>query len=562
MSAEVLQPIGDNSGLTPPLDLIVDVDSGYAWADPEAKPPKVAYSSNPGFTKGTAAEDYPVTAETSMFAIVGPDNGFVSSGAVVEGLESAYVLSLHPAEAKARRLEEPIDDGLAFTGLQWLKQQALGRKDSQLRRNINRAYARFKGQQEVQATRAETGESYANASRLVAEHGPEIAVSGIQSELAQQKAKQAAYRSRFETSVAATIEGFVPKGTSEPLDPSSFLLLSKDLVVSQADDGSLATNEGNKSYQTGITKRAQQYMRDPAVMVNDLIVARLVDEKAGGEAAPDDLSTAYTNRIMCDVLDAALKGFYTPAELSPELISGWMDIAYRLDGDMTVEELDAASKTDVNEWALIMVMSTGREVLSTTMHKIAAEQPKKFIDGLYMIAEAGLDDPAHRTKTFTGVRIIEEVMDPKLQPLSEHILSTATGALDDVELRQKALDLQVSLYDLGVPGSMLGISAFSGPAEHTVTMTTLTRAQAKIIRRLTPSAMVRPKGMDQQEFQAKLISTYRDHLQAFWDYVRTPEGGANTLTGRLLSHKRKTSPLILKARPEDQLPTLIRALEP
>ncbi len=498
-----------------------------------------------------------------MFAMVGPENGFVSSRAVVEGLESAYFLSLHPNEAKARALEEPIDGSLAFAGLQWLKRQALGPKDSALRRNINRAHARFKGQEEVRAARTETGESYASAAaRVAAENGAAVAVSGIQSELAKQKAQQAAYRSRFEHSVAATIEGFVPKGTAEPLDASSFILLSKDLVISEGDDGSLATNEGNKTYQANVAKRARQYMYDPAIMLNDLMVARLIDDGGGHQATPENPSVAYANRIMCDVLEVVLKSFYSPAELSPELASRWMDIAYRLEADLTVDDLDKSTKHDVHDWALVMVMSTGREVLSTTMQKIAAEQPKKFIDGLYMIAEAGLDDPAHQTKTHTGIRIIEEIMDPEQLPIAEHILSTSTGALEDTGLRQKALDLQVALYDLGVPGRMLGISAVSDAPEDMVSMTTLDRDQAKIIRRLAPSAMVRPKGMDPKEFRDRLIRTYHEHLQAFWDYVQTPEGSANTITGRLLAYKRETSPLILKAKPEDQLPTLIRALEP
>jgi len=560
MSAEVIEPIEADNGLPPPSGLIAELDG--SWDDPAVKPPKVAYSDNPGFTKGTSEHDYPVTAETSMFAIVGPENGLVSSGAVVEGLESAYFLSLHPAEAKAKRLERPIDEKLAFTGLQWLKEQALGKKDSQLRRNINRAHARLKGQQEVRAIQAQTGESYAKASRRLSEQEPQIAVSGVQSELARHKEQQAAYRSEFEQTVTAKIEGFVPKGSSRPLDPTTFFDLSKDLVISESDEG-VATNEGNRSYQARIAKRVQQYMLDPQEILNDLMIAKLVDSEAGGgnKTASKSAPLAYINRIMCDVLELMLKGSYTAAELSPEVIKRWTDLAYRLDTDMTPDKLEKESKTDIDTWALVTVMSTGCEVMSASMQKIAGEQPKKFVDSLYVIAEAGLDHE-HPIKTHTAIRMIEMSMDPRVQPLGEHILSTASGAIDDVELRQKALDLQVVLFDLGVPGGMLGIEASVGTPGDTVSMTTLTRAQSKVINKLKPSAMVRPPGMDQEAFQANLVSSYHRFLKEFWDYARTPEGSVNTLTGRLLSHRQRTISPIVRSMPEDNLPTLIRALDP
>lgn len=560
MSLETQFPMGANSSAPPPVP---SAGLDDLWQiDPLAK---AVYSDNPGFTKGIHGESIPVTAETSMFAIVGPENGLVSSEALVEAAEAAYFISLHPAEAKAKELERPIDSSLAFTGLQWLKEQALGRKDSPQRRNINRAHARLKGQEETRLARQQTGESYASAISAAQQTAGITAAGDVSAEFERQKEQQAAYRARFEQTVAAKIEGVETKAVDKPLDPSSFFLLSRDLVISQGDDG-LHAQEGRSSYQGRIAKRVRDYLLDPQEMANDLIIAKLVDgdavarEQARG-TEQEDPSHTYTNKIMCDVLDAALKAFYGPSELSPAAVRRWTDMASRLDGSMTSEELLAQTKVDNDAWALLMVMSTSREILSASLRKVAAEQPRKFVDALYMTAEAGLD-PENRSRTHMTIRVIEESLDPEQELLGGHILSASSGAINNVELRQKALDLQVTLYDLGVSGELLGVTAASGDGGDTVSITTLDGEQSKVVRRLTPSAMVRPKDMDRETFQANLIDAYHRFLQEFWDYVSTPEGSSNTLLGRFLEHKRKTTSPIVVQTPEDTMPTLIRSLLP
>ena len=497
-----------------------------------------AYAENPVARSDKEIEliQRVLTRRTSLLARPAePEEGLVSGTALQEALEAAYVHAPVPAaEAQARRksLERPLDTALALEGLGWLIPNL--EKKSPLRRAATRARATLEPLQAVH------------------EQAPKAKPAGSPDEQLQaaKRSREAGYRAKIDRAIAVVGED---QSLADHLRESyeTVRAISDEVVIYETSEGRPAVRETPALHEK-LATRVAAYLEEPSRLVIDLnligIIAAVEDPDIPDSDQEHDPAFVYGKALTSLIAKLTAKKTYNGAEFTPEVVAKWMDLVGELPPEAVFEVsavADAAAESEagtlvtaddaeavLGEELLKLGSLLGLNILSGTLEKIARDRPRELVNAMYTVAEAGLD-PAHHAKRKLTQTILEQCLSNN-DRLAAYILNLSIGATEHPEIQDKALDLKLTLENLGTPAKMMAPAREQEGSPFRVASYGHRR---QILRQLYPSAFAHPRitGKNVLRLQAEAETLYTSLVLGFWTFVNTPSGKSSTLYGRFLA---------------------------
>jgi len=483
------------------------------WQDPAAR---AAYSSNPLFAEG--ADQLPVQAGQTLLA----------QPEIVDALEAVDLIT-HPSHnGSGERLlvtpEVPLDFELAKRGLKRLKTElGNGPADHDLRLAVSDTKRRLPAY-----------ESNRLASPVQTSRPAEVAEATPPQDL------QAGYRQELAQAIQAYSET-----DAESFDYTFLSTLSEELVINESENG-LTVRERAK-YSQKLARHVEGYLEEPAALLQDLRAGLAIMQFIGGplgeEAAPRNPAYAMVNAVISSIAHETSVTTYGAKELTAERIAKWMEfgktLLQGLGGAKVLEKFTGGQGININlensgEELRGLALLTGQMVITRSLIAIADREPSRLVDSMHLVAEVGLldqvvKDTVKQASTLSILRICLE--DNEVPGL---VLALSVGATHHPEIQRKAIDLQMSLSNLGVPHQLVypgSNLAKNGP----VGIYAADRRVRQVLRNLYPSALYDPdpEVVMNHAFQSQVRGWYDGWKEDFVKFARTPEGRATTLFGRL-----------------------------
>jgi hypothetical protein len=320
--------------------------------------------------------------------------------------------------------------------------------------------------------------------------------------------------------------------------------LSQGIFVHQADKGKLVART-TPDFHTKLEQRTAVYLQDPAKIVTDLNMIAAILEAGGDPSAEqsdkEDVLSVYGAKMIFEVVNALAGATYTLEDFSPKTVAKWMKLAEELPADtepLTSEALQALLENEdggisFTEAALV----GGQRVLSATLQAIAINHPREFIDKMYMVSDVGLD-PKHRFKWLTTLNTLNDSL--AHSELARYILTWSMGASQNPDIQQRALDLRLTLKNLGISNELL-IAPRTTRRKGFQQPLRMLGDHADILKQLYPSdffhEVVTPE--TQIQYDKEMEASVEQLIGEFWEFVNTRRGKRKTLYGRFLAaHER------------------------
>lgn len=321
--------------------------------------------------------------------------------------------------------------------------------------------------------------------------------------------------------------------------------LSQGVFVHQADRGKLVART-TPDFHTKLEQRTALYLQDPAKLVADLNMIGAILEtgdnrRPAEQSDKEDVLSAYVAKMIFEIVNSLAGAAYSLEDFSPKVVAKWMKLAEELPADtepLTSEGLQTLLENEdggisFTEAALV----GGQRVLSATLQAIAINHPREFIDTMYMVGDVGLD-PKHRFKWLTTLNTLNDSL--AHSELARYILTWSIGASQNPDIQQRAIDLRLTLKNLGIANELLTApratrrKGFQQPLA-------LIGDHADILKQLYPSdffhEVVTPE--TQTRYDKEMEASVERLIGEFWEFVNTRRGKRRTLYGRFLAaHER------------------------
>jgi hypothetical protein len=481
-------------------------------ADPLAR---VSYSANPAFATG-AAEAHPITsARKSQLA----------EPSVAEALEAVYISGLD--EGQADEFGQ-LDFRLAVSGLGRLRKHICEDSAPQLKRNVIETKSKLAAMERSQQQQAERQQLLAEQARQQ-ETERRAAAKAQEAKQALQAAEEAR-QAECRAELSRTAEQI--RITHPELNFESYLGLSEGLNLfeehGRPEPGGPIGKE-KRGFQRKLAERVAGYLQDPRELVNDLSIIRLM-HKQSPDANQRPTVFAYNGVIAASISHALAGSHYGIHDFSPEIVSKWLDItvADKPAAEVHFSKLDKFLRSDPKRSVADVFIGTptsvyGERILANSLKEVVRQHPGRIVDTMYMLAQEGMV-PGSAKHEATTVLFTQCLID---EPLATAVLHLSTMAHNET-LRQKAIDLQLSLSLSGLPDAILGKGELGlGSVD-----AKLSRNELKTIRRLfvreLEFAFSSPR-----HYSIEMDEVRDGHVQTFLGWARTHEGASNSLYGRL-----------------------------
>jgi hypothetical protein len=315
--------------------------------------------------------------------------------------------------------------------------------------------------------------------------------------------------------------------------------LSQGVIVHVTRNGELAARTA-PDFQAKLERRIAVYLKDPTKLVTDLSMIEAIvepgDDRSGEQSAENDILLTYGEKMILEIVTGLTNTAYTFEDFSPKVVAKWMKFAEELPADtdpLTPEGLQALLANEDSISFAQAALLAGQAILSKTLQAIASSHPREMIDTMYMVADIGLD-PNHRLKRLTTLNILNDSL--VQAEFIRYILSWSVGASQHRQIQRRAIDLRLTLVNLGVPHELLTSprEELQDGFEHPIS---LLGDRADMLNELYPSdfyrQVVTPDNLAQYDKEAEALNT--ELIGNFWKFVNTRRGKRSTLYGRFLA---------------------------
>lgn len=491
------------------------------------KPPRVAYSSNPSSTAGIAVTAPPISAETSLFRWIDPQDISIGRTALQEGLRAVNLFATDTPTIREKQAEEvdqkPMITELAMQGLQWLIPQV--KRGDPLRRAATRARAHLNP---LLAAQTETRLQQARLRAL----DQVTAVHAVDTEDLRWENRQSGYQQ----ALAAAIDGHAETAPGV-YDYTALRTLSEELVLDESQDGPVIKERPR--YQRKLDAIVNGCLEEPEQFYQSMRAATAVlafaAESTTSEALERSPTFLFANYVFGSVASEAIHRSYSANDLTHDKVDKWLQFAANLRNDAAVQRISDHGEFYIDssggdEELSALALVTGERIIARSLVKIATTQPRSLIDSLYRVADTGLD-PDHRLKRMATLTALKRALSD--EPNVGVVLAYSVGANGHQAIQKKALDLQLTLIGFGMPSHLM-YPATTINRNGILSMQTNDRKASRIVKALYPSVLCPNESQlaHGNVFSNQLKDWYNTWRADFLEFAGTPEGRASTLFGR------------------------------
>jgi hypothetical protein len=453
--------------------------------DPAAR---AAYSSNPGFVKG-AEETYDAA------------DSILARPEIAEALEQ-----IHLDRERKAATEFPVNPEVAIPGLQWLSEHFP--KKSLQRRAANRQLGLLQGQRE-------------RRQEVASRNGIGQATSGAQPEKASKHEGQKALQDEADAQLRQVTDEVLESYPG--INFSNFFDLADKLAPTKAPGGHVGVRT-RKGFHAAVTERVEAGLDDPNKIISDMgvaiLLARWVNKQGDSTALPH--AHAHIDTIG-DAMLRAMEGARYP-DLDEMVLDRWFAAIQGTKPD-AAEETSYIPRVTASgmpvETAQKVFANTG--ILENSFIALAEREPDRFIDRMHTLLYRSLEGDDVPVKFNASMQVVTNTLD---NPMIGCVLTASSYYAQETAIQQKAVDILISLQNLGIPLSEVYPSG------------NVHKLSPKNKRTLFTIA---PKAANGAIDPEKVGAVHaQDLFPPFEEYALAPEGRENTILGRLTEYAETT----------------------